>query len=414
MIEEKKGRNLTPAFLFIIIMGVVSMMSDMTHEGAKSVYGSFLSLVGASAQVISLVSGLGEFIGCSLILLTSYIENKTKKFWLSTFIGYAINVIAIPALALTSTNGWVYAIILILMERVGRAIRKPAKNTLVSFAGKDVGAGKAFAIQEFLDQIGAFIGPLILTLTLSLKGSSGDYEGYKTSFAVLGIPALLTLVILTIAAIKYPHPDQQFELPAKKEEVKPEGKYKPSLTFIFYIIAISLSAMGFIDFPVITLYINSLGLVTTEALPLFYSLAMLTDAFAALIFGFLFDKIGIKTLVISSIFSLSFSLFIFLKGSLPLIIIGCALWGIGMGAQESILKSAVAVLVPKDRRALGFGIFEFAFGLFWFVGSYFVGLLYESSFIWLTIFSTGLETLAIPFYFLAAKHEKNDKNSKMA
>ena len=411
MIKEKKKLKITNAINFIILMGIVSMFSDMTHEGAKSIYGAFLELLGASVQTISLVSGLGEFIGCSLILLTSYIENKTKKFWLSTYIGYIINVLAIPALALSSEKGWIFAVVMILMERVGRAIRKPAKNTLVSFAGADVGAGKAFALQEFLDQLGAFIGPLILTLTLSLKGGLSTYNSYRLCFLILGIPALITLGFLVFASLKYPHPDLSFEQKSKEEtEENTKSKFKITKTFIFYIIAISLSAIGFIDYPVITLYINSLGIVDVKYLPLFYSLAMLSDAVAALVFGNLFDKYGIKILAVSTIFSMMFSLFIFIGHSLPMIVIGSVLWGVGMGAQESILKSAVTILIPKNNRAIGFGIFEFSFGLFWFIGSYIIGVLYEVSLVWLIIFSCGFEALSLPFYLLSSR--KNTKDLK--
>ena len=201
--------------IFIILMGIISMLSDMTHEGAQNIYGSFLGLVGASPSLISIISGLGEFIGCSLILLTGYIASKTKRYWIMTAVGYSINLLAIPLLAFTMENGYIYACCLILLERFGKAIRKPAKSTLVSFSSKNLGEGKSFALVEFLDQIGAFIGPLILTLVLYIKGDAPLFESYKTCFLVLGIPAILTLVLLLIARIKYPHPES-LEIEEKK------------------------------------------------------------------------------------------------------------------------------------------------------------------------------------------------------
>ncbi|NLB10969.1 MFS transporter, partial [bacterium] len=205
--KTKDNKIIASSIIFIVLMGLVSMMSDMTHEGAKSIYGSFLGIVGATPKIISIISGLGEFIGCSLILITGIIANKTKKYWTMTIIGYMINLLAIPALALTGPNGWIYACSLILVERIGKAIRKPAKNTLVSFSSKNLGEGKSFAFVEFLDQIGAFIGPLILTLVLYLKDTTDIFESYKTCFLVLAIPALITLIILFIARAKYPKPD---------------------------------------------------------------------------------------------------------------------------------------------------------------------------------------------------------------
>ena len=391
--------------IFIILMGIISMLSDMTHEGAKSIYGSFLGLVGASPSLISIISGLGEFIGCSLILLTGYMASKTKRYWIMTAVGYSINLLAIPLLAFTMENGYIYACSLILLERFGKAIRKPAKSTLVSFSSKNLGEGKSFALVEFLDQIGAFIGPLILTLVLYIKGDAPLFDSYKTCFLVLGIPAILTLVLLLIARIKYPHPES-LEVEEKKEETKDNI----SKSFYFYLIAISFCAFGFIDFPLITYHVETLNLFDVKNLPLLYSLAMLIDAFAALLFGTLFDKFGIKVLILSTLVSFLFPLFIFIFPNSYTIYIGVALWGVGMGAQESILKSAVAKLTSKDKRSLGFGLFEGVFGLSWFLGSMILGILYEASLLALAVVSMAFEIVSIGFYILSIKSNIVKKN----
>ncbi len=403
--KEKKKRDYSlvkSSIIFIILMGIVSMMSDMTHEGARSIYGSFLSLVGASPKVISLISGLGEFIGCSLILVTGIIANKSKKYWTMTIIGYMINLLAIPMLCLTSSNGWIFACALILFERVGKAIRKPAKSTLISFSSKNLGEGKSYAFVEFLDQIGAFIGPLILSAVLMIDKNTNLFESYKTCFLILGIPAIVTLTILLIAKAKFPHPE---DLEEKVEEIEKKA-FVINKQFIFYLVAIGLCAFAFIDFPLITFHIQNLDIFMVENLPLLYSFAMLVDAFAALLFGFLFDKIGIKILILSTILSLPFAFFIFTSSSKAMIIIGIAMWGVGMGAQESILKSAVAKLIDKDHRALGFGIFEGLFGLSWFIGSLLFGVLYEQSLPIFITLSIVIQLISIPFFFLSSRSKE--------
>ena len=405
--KEKKNKSIyISSAIFIVLMGVISMMSDMTHEGAKSIYGSFLSLAGATPHVISLISGLGEFIGCSLILVTGAIANKTKKYWTMTIIGYMINLLAIPMLAITWKNGWVFACTLILIERIGKAIRKPAKSTLVSFSSKNLGEGKSFAFVEFLDQIGAFVGPLILTLVLSLKNTTDLFNSYRMCFLVLGIPAILTLIILLFAKMKYPNPENLEEENNKNEN---DSKFKISKSFIFYLIAIGLCAAGFIDFPLITYHVGNLNIIKVEYLPILYSVAMLIDAFAALLFGVLFDKFGIKVLVLSTLLSFSFPLFIFNYSSKPMIYIGVVMWGCGMGAQESILKAAVAKLVPKETRSLGFALFEGIFGLCWFIGSYVLGWLYEFDLIALIITSMSFAGISIIFYVLSSLCGENNK-----
>ena len=168
MASKTHARSMKPAMLFILMMGIVSLFSDMTHEGARSIYGAYLSFLGASAATIGFVTGLGELFGYSFRLLAGFITDRLKNYWTMTFIGYAINMLAIPALALVSPNGWIMACALIVFERMGKAIRYPAKNTLVSFAATQVGEGKSFAIQEFLDQLGAFLGPVILFVVMFL------------------------------------------------------------------------------------------------------------------------------------------------------------------------------------------------------------------------------------------------------
>ena len=383
--------------LFIVLMGIISMMIDMTHEGAKSIYGNFLNIVGATPKIISLISGLGEFIGYSLIFVTGIIANKSKKYWTMTIIGYMINLLAIPLLSLTWDNGWQFACMLILLERLGKAIRKPAKSTLVSFSSKNIGEGKSFAFVEFLDQIGAFIGPLILTIVLYIKGTSNLLNTYKTCLLILGIPAVVTLIILLIAKHKYPNPENL----ETAEEIQEKSKIEFNKDFVFYLIAIGLCGFSFIDFPLIEYHIETLNIIKIENLPTLYSLAMLVDAFSALLFGVLFDKLGIKTLAISTILSMLSPLFIFNFSQKIFIYIGVILWGVGMGSQESILKSAVAKLIKKENRALGFGIFEGLFGLSWLLGSFVLGILYENSTLWMIIISIGLQFLAVPFYLLS-------------
>lgn len=388
------------SLIFIILIGIVSLLSDMTHEGAKSIYGQFLNIVGASPKVISFVGGLGEFLGSALIFVTSIIASKTKKYWTMTIIGYTINLFCIPMLALTTENGWIYAISLILLERVGKAIRKPAKNTLVSFCSKNLGEGKSFALLECLDQIGAFIGPLILTLVLYLKGTTNLFDSYKFCFLILIIPAILTLCILLFARVKYPTPET-FE--DDKEEDK-SNKLVISKSFKYYLVAISLVAFSFIDFPLITYHVASLNIINEKNLPMLYSLAMLVDSISALIFGFLFDKIGFKTLVLSTLLSMTFPLFIFNFNNSVLIIIGICLWGVGMGAQESILKSSVAKLSTKETRSKCFGLFEGVFGLSWFIGSSVLGLIYEASIIAFIIIPIILQICAMIGYILSIRN----------
>lgn len=408
MKKNKNKKHLSQAMIFILLFGVVSLLSDMTHEGAASIQGTYLSLIGASAGVIGFISGLGELVGYSLRLIFGKLADKTKKYWPLTIVGYCIDILAVPLLALVGPNGWIFACILLTIQRVGKAIKKPAKDTIMSFAASQEKAGKSFGIQELLDQIGAFLGPIFLYLVMLFNLGDSEFTNYAIGFLFLIIPAIATIVLLLFTKHKFPNPDQ-FE---PEEKIKSKFKLRPS--FILYIIGISLFAFGFIDYSLIGMHIGNFytsdsGLINAKTLPLIYSGAMIIDAIAALAFGKLFDRFGTLALVIATLLSSFFSLFIFEFNSLPMLFIGVAMWGIGMGAQESILKAVVTTMVSKDNRATGYGVFEFSFGIFWFLGSWVMGVLYDYSILIMVIISISSQLVAIPFYIISSIKDKKEK-----
>lgn len=391
------------ALVFITLMGIVSMFSDMTHEGARSILGEYLNLTGASVATIGFVSGLGELCGYSLRLLSGFIADKSKKYWTLVILGYGMQMAAVPLLALVPRHGWVIACMLVIMERVGKAVKKPAKNTLVSFAASEIGTGKGFAYQEFLDQLGAFIGPVFLFFIAKLHGTGDLFKTYRVSFALLGIPALITMALVIFSKVKYPDPEM-FE---KSKEEKTTFTFKRS--FVFYMLAICFFAFGFVDFPIITLHAANTHAFPEETLSLLYAAAMAVDAFAALFFGWLFDKIGLWALVMSTILSSFFSVFVFLTENPWLIGFGIILWGVGMGAQESIMKAAVSKIIPKNMRSTGFGIFETGFGIAWFLGSWALGALYDHNTKLLVTVSVLAQIIAIMFYIFSIHAERQNK-----
>ena len=387
------------AIIFLMFIGIISLLSDFTHEGARSFYGPYLALIGASAFLVSFTSGLGEFIGQSLRIVTGIIADKTKKYWAMMIIGYAINLLAIPLLMFVDASIWEVAIVLILLERVGKGIRAPAKSALTSFIAPHLGAGKTFALQEMMDQIGAFLGPLFVFLILNLNQGS-ELDGYRLAFGLLGIFAILTLVILVISKFKYPHPEEF-------EEQKKFAPLKGNRSFMLYMLAISFIAFGFIDYPFLAYHLETTGNIEAIYIPLLYALAMGVDAISALFFGYLFDKINIKALQISTFIAmLSAPVFFLIDGTVG-IIIGIIFWGIGMGAQESILKAVISKSVSKDKRGTAYGIFYTVFGLSWFIGSSIVGALYGISILAIVIFSVVMELLAIILLINFEHHSKN-------
>lgn len=387
------GRGISPAFIFILLMGIVSLFADMAHEGARSVLGDYLGLLGASAATVGLVAGLGECLGYALRMFTGMLADRTHLYWPMTIGGYCVNMLAIPLLALVPEGGWPAAAGLVIAERIGKAVRQPAKNTLLSFAASREGVGRSFAIQEFLDQVGAFLGPVLLFAIMTGRGGMSGLDAYALCFACLGIPALMALVVLLAARRRFPDPSA-FEPPA----VRTSAARSCSRPFLLYLAASSLLAFAFVDFPLVTLHVSRAGFLDGAGLPLLYALAMLADACAALIFGWLYDRRGYRVLGPVALAGALFPVFIFWADSLWGVAVGACLWGMGMGAQESVMKAVVVSLSSREQRARHFGIFEACFGVSWFLGSWCLGWLYEVDLHVMALCSMGLQLLACALY----------------
>lgn len=371
------------SFLLIILLGLVSLFSDITYEGARSIIGPYFATLGASATVVGFVAGLGEFLGYGLRLISGYFTDKIKKYWAVTFTGYFINLISVPALALT--KNWIQAVIFVLLERTGKAIRTPARDTILSYVTSKIGRGKGFGLHEAMDQIGAITGPLIVAVILFYT------KNYKLAFAALLIPAIFALSILLISIFFYPHP-QRFE--NEKFSIKDKNFSILPKEFWLYALAIGIYGAGYADFALMAYHFKKTEVLTSFSIPLFYAIAMGIDALSALIFGYLFDKKGFLVLIFSILISSLFAPLVFL-GSFSIALFGVVLWGIGMGAQESILRAAVAFFVPKEKRATGYGIFYTFYGFFWFLGSTLLGILYDFSILSLILVSILLQLLSI-------------------
>jgi MFS family permease len=241
-----------------------------------------------------------------------------------------------------------------------------------------------------MDQIGAVTGPLIVAAVLYYRG------GYRQGFAVLLLPAVLALVVITLAARLYPHP-QHLEVSAPTLETT--GFTPP---YWLYVVAVGLLGAGFADFPLIAFHFGKTAVLPSDLIPIFYAVAMGVDAVAALVLGRLFDRLGMPVIFVTAALSAFFAPLVFL-GGFKVALLGMVLWGIGMGSLESIIKAALAEMVPRDRRATGFGLFNAGFGLFWFLGSALMGFLYDFSLGALVVFSVTAQLLAIPFFLAVSK-----------
>ncbi len=342
----------------------------------RSISGPFLSSLGATALIIGFFSGLGEFLTYSLRFFSGYIADKKRTYWLFTILGYFL-ICCLPFLSFVKT--WQIAVLLLLIERIGKAVRTPARDTLISFAGKNIGYGKSFGIHEVLDQIGAVCGSLIFFLVLS------KFKNYSVAFNLMWIPFFFLLIFLFITRKKY-----EFVV---SQEFKKSQNYQKKLnqSFIFYILFVLFSISGFAGFSLISYHLVIKKIFLFSTIPILYMIAMGVDGIVAPFIGNLYDRIKFKSLIFIPFLTVLLPFFSF-SLNLYFSIIGIIIYGVIMGCHETVLRASIADIIPPEKRGMAYGIFNSIYGFGFFISGWIIGFLYEKDFryIWFYVICTEI------------------------
>lgn len=379
-----------PAFVFILLLAVSNLFGDMTYEGGATLNGAFLTKLGASAAVISITAGFGEFLGYSLRSVSGLVADKTGKIWAVTLIGYILNLFSVPAMAL-ATN-WKIAAVLICTERIGRAIRKPTVEAMLSYTTAKYGKGWVYALNTALDETGATIGPLVVAFAL-FKGAS-----YRLAYSLLLISSILTLVFVISARIKFLVP-AQLQGAEKKTTL---SSHKFSKSYWLYMIAGALFASGLLSYELVSVHLVKKSIFAESWIPLLLAFATGSGVLSNLFLGRYYDKLGIKTVILAVLLSTFFAPLAFF-GKAWMVIGAMMFLGVGYATQDTLLKAIIAGEIPEGRRSLAFGLFYTGYGVGWFLGSIISGLLYDHSHLALVIFVIVAQFLSIPLFLRASK-----------
>ena len=350
--------------------GIVSALADVVYEGARSIIGPYLGTLGASAALVGAITGAGEAAALVLRLFTGRLADRTGRPWPQTALGYAFTAVCVPLIALT--GNLTVAALLYNGERVGKAVRTPARDSMLAHASAEMGRGYAFGLHEALDQIGAMTGPLLIALTLALGGP------YHLAFALLAVPGALAL--LTLTRLRRAAPDPLQWEPAAQVSEKKRLRLETGLPRQFWLYATFSAAtmLGFSTWAVLAFHLTSRHLASTALIPVLYAMAMGAASVAAVSFGRLYDRVGLRGLIALPPLAAAVPLLSF-SSTTALFIVGAIVWGAGMGIHDSTLRAAVADLVPAHRRGAGYGTFTAIYGLAWLAGSTLIGILYEHS-----------------------------------
>ncbi len=332
----------------IVAFGLVSLSADMVYEGLRSVAGPFLGTLGASAVLVGLVTGAGEAVALLLRLVAGPFADRTGRHWQLTTTGYLLTAVCVPLLAVTpflGAAGLAVASTLVLLERTGKAVRSPSKSALLAGLARSVGQGRGFGVHKALDQVGAFLGPLVVALLVLLTGATWP------AFAVLGVPGVVALALLARLRRRAPiDPPVATPPPGLRR-----GERLPR-DFHLAALAVSASTFGLMTFGVISFHLVDAGLVVLGLVPVIYAGAMALEAVTALGAGWGYDRWDARVLLGLPVLTSVVPLLAF-SDHLGLALLGIAAWGLGTGLQDSTVKALVADLVPAGRLATAYGVF---------------------------------------------------------
>lgn len=355
---------------FVLSLGVVSLLADMVYEGARSIIGPYLATLGASAAVVGIAAGAGEFIGYGLRVVSGYLVQRTRHYWAWTITGYALTILSVPLIG--STNVLAPALVLYGTERLGKAVRSPAKDTLLSHASVQTGRGKAFGVHQALDQVGAVVGPLLLAVVLAWR--DGDY---RLAFGVLVIPGLLALGVLAWVCRRVPDPSSYEQRPDEPESPTARGRVRLPPALWRYVAAVAVLSCGIASFPLLAFHAQTSGLVSAAQIPVLFALAMFVDGLSGLVMGRVYDRRGAHVLLVVPVAACAAA--IAFSGNATLVWIGVAVWGLVNGVLDSTVKAVVAELVPGDARASAFGWLAFVRGVGLLIAGAVLGVAYDQS-----------------------------------
>ena len=381
------------AFRFVLVMGIVNLFADTTYEGGASINGPFMGTLGASAAAVSIIAGVGEFFGYSLRWVSGYLSDRTQRYWPLTFAGYVINLLAVPAMALAGS--WELAAALIITERIGRAMRKPTVEAMLSYTTGTLGRAWVYAVNSALDETGATIGPLLAALVLFLGGS------YRSAYALLIVSAVLALLSLTVARRNFP-------LPSSLEEGITAPEQGLTRSYWLYMVAASCFAAGVMSFELIAYHFARAGVVSPVWIPIFLAISTAFGVLASLALGRWYDRCGLPVLLGAILCSAAFAPLVFL-GGFWLALGGMLLWGIGYATQDTLFKALIVGVLPEGRRSQAFGIFYTGYGVGWLLGSVIAGLLYERSRLALAVFAVAVQLVSLPIFVAADRRRPSGR-----
>jgi MFS family permease len=388
----------------VVAFGLVSLLADMVYEGMRAVAGPFLGTLGASALTVGLVTGAGEAAALALRLVAGPLADRTGNHWRPTVLGYALTAVCVPLLAVTpflGTAGLGVAVVLVLAERTGKAVRSPSKSALLAGIAVPVGRGRGFAVHKALDQVGAVAGPLLVAGVAVLAGGA-----YWPGFLLLALPGAAALVLLALLRQRAPVADPPPRPRARTASWRSTFTGLPR-SFRLLALACAASTVGLMTFGVVSFALVQEDVVRPAVVPVLYAAAMAVEAVAALGAGLAYDRIGPGVLLAVPVLVVGVPALVF-SSRLAWVLAGLAAWAVATAVQDSTVKALVADLVDGSLLGTAYGVLAAAQGVAALVGGTLAGALYADRLGLLVVLVAVLQVVALAALVTTVRRDRRD------
>lgn len=402
-LTSRSGRRIAPRsnrpWGTVVGFGLVSLATDAVSDGARPLAGPLLAQLGASALLVGLVTGGAEAAAQGLRVLFGPWSDRTRRYWAFTIAGYAMTAVCVPLLAFApavGAAGLVLASILIIGDRIGKAVRSPAKTVLLASVTKRVGRGRGFAVHKSLDLIGALLGPVVVAAVLAATGV------ISAAFAVLAVPAAVALALLFWLRRRVADPGSAANGDRRAAAGRTPSLFTP--VFLLFAVCAFLWSAGLVAFGVISYHLTADAGLPVAVVPLLYAGAMGAAVLGTLASGFLYDRAGAAVLLVLPLLIAAIPVLAF-STAVVLIVTGVMIWGAATGIQDSTVKALVADLVPESRQGAAYGVFAAFEGAGALAGGALYGALYEARPALIAVVA-GLQAAALALLLLTVRRAR--------
>lgn len=347
-------------------LGFVSLLMDTSSEIVHGLLPVFLiSVLGASYSMVGLIEGVGEASSLIIKVFSGPLSDWWGKRKPLVLLGYSMGAISKPLFAIAPTPLLVLGAR--LFDRTGKGIRGAPRDALVADTAPAELRGEAFGLRQSLDTVGAFLGPLLAILLMSLTNGN-----YRLIFWIAVVPGILSVIVL-IFGVKEP------EEKHSQEQKRLSWNSVREFRFVFWIVVIAGAIFQLARFSEAFLILRAQNLGLSLSLAPAILVAMnIVYSISAYPIGWLSDRIRREWLLLAGILVLILSdLILGFGNNLTHVFAGVILWGLHMGLTQGILAALVADTSPQPLRGTAYGLFNLFSAIALLLASGIAGVLWD-------------------------------------